>query len=817
MSEKLCKILSLAVVVPLVALADRTVEDFNDGWAFSKDGKVWRAVDVPHDWAIAGPFDPKGDSDTGKLPWKGVGYYRKQIVLDAVPKGRRVFLDFDGIMCDGTVYVNGQPCGRRAYGYLGLRADATPYLFAGTNVIDVKADTTKLASRWYPGAGLYRRVRRIETDDLYLDDRDLAVTTPEVSAGRAVLRVQGRVTSRRLEDVSAEVAVTLRAPDGRPVAAGTASVHVAKCGQGDFDLPFTVANPQLWELRPGAALYTVEVAVSGAGAQDRIAVRTGFRSFRFDPERGFFLNGRRVQLKGVCLHADLGILGMAYNRSAMRRQLLIMRDMGANALRTAHNPPSPETLELCDELGLFVWNECFDKWNATCGRGDEPLEEFVAATLRDFVRRDRNHPCVFVWSIGNEIPPGGGFAPGQETWRMPHTLGTTAERCTRFREAVRSDDMTRPVGIGSCFPKAAPRGDYANLDISGWNYKAMYETMHRVSPKQPLLYSESASAFSSYGFYADTLPTGKTDYAAAALEVDSYDRNAAPWSDIPDREFEYMARDRFVGGEFVWTGIDYLGEPSPYAGKKVLDSAIALAPEKRARSSYFGVCDLLGFPKDRTYLYRSYWNEEAFTLHIVPDHWTFPERAGRTLPVYVYTSADEAELFVNGVSQGRRRKNAKATLGDGYYAGMARYRLMWEAVAWQAGEIKAVAYGRNGERLGEETLRTAGAARAVVLTPESDTLPADRRELVFVKVTLADGNGTPVPRDNRRIGFRVEGPGEIVAVGNSDPHGCDSFKEVASHPLCNGRAGLAIRRLGPGEVTLAATADGLDPAQVRFR
>ena len=796
------------------ACAARVTVDFNDGWEFSRDKVEWRAVDVPHDWAIEGPFDPEGDVHTGKLPWKGVGYYRKRIVLDAAPNGRRVFLDFDGVMCDGTAYVNDQPCGRQMYGYLGFRADATPYLYKGTNTIIVKADTTKLASRWYPGAGMYRRVRMIETDDLYLDERDIAITTPDVSSDRATVRVKGAMTSRMGTDATATVTVTVKKPSGEIAAAKSVKVEAPLCGKGAFDIILTVDRPVLWEMVCPAALYTTEVSVRSGGKEDEISFRTGFRSFRFDAKEGFFLNGRHVQLKGVCLHADLGILGMAYNRSAMRRQLAIMRDMGVNAFRTSHNPPSPETLELCDEMGIFVWDECFDKWNATCGRGDEPLEEFVDARLAEFVRRDRNHPCVFVWSIGNEIPNGGGFAPGQEIWNMPSTIGTTAERCARFRNTVLAEDATRPVGIGSCFPQAATEGHYASLDITGWNYRQLYDEMHRLYPEKPLIYSESASAFSDYGYYAPTPPTNKTDYAVADLSVDSYDHNAAAWSDIPDLEFERMERDRFVAGEFVWTGIDYLGEPSPYASEKVC--GMTLPKRDLARSAYFGICDLLCFPKDRTFLYRAYWNKDAFTLHIVPDHWTFPEREGQTMPIYVYTSADEAELFVNGKSLGRRCKNPAATMANGYYAGMPRYRLIWNDVTYRPGEIKAVAYGSDGKVLGEETLRTAGAAASVVLAPESDTLPNDGETLVFVKVTLADANGTPIPHDNRRISFSVEGPGRIVSVGNSNPRGHDSFKETSSHPLHNWRAGLAIRRTGVGEIKLTASADGLTSATKHF-
>ena len=807
-----------AVLAAVQALARETA-DFCDGWEFSRDRETWRAVDVPHDWAVEGPFEPEGDPDTGKLPWKGVGWYRKNIVLDSAPKDRRVFLDFDGVMCDGTVYVNGQPCARQLYGYLGMRADATPYLFAGTNTVLVKADTTKLFSRWYPGAGMYRRVRKIETGSVYLEDGDLAVIplVPKKSDGRTwQVRVSGSVASRRLADTHVLVSVALKSPTGETVASGGAGTHVAMCGKGDFTVNLSVRDPELWDMKPGAALYTAVVSAAAADGKDKdsVSVRTGFRTFHFDAESGFYLNGRHVQLKGSGLHSDLGILGMAFNRSAMRRELDALVDMGVNALRTSHNPPSPELLDMCDEMGIFVWDECFDKWNDTCGRGDAPLEEFVAGKLAEFVRRDRNHPCVFVWSIGNEISPGRACPPGQEHWGSSPAVGTSAERCARFREVVRSLDLGRPVGIGSCFPDAATKGDYAPLDLTGWNYGERYANMRKRYPGKPLVYSESASALSDWGHYAAATPKHKTDYDAAAFSVDSYDRNAAPWSDIPDHEFERMERDRFIAGEFVWTGVDYLGEPTPFARNPV--NGRNIARRDLARSSYFGVYDLLCLPKDRVWLYRSYWRDDVFTLHIVPDHWNFPEKAGQSVPVYVYTSADEAELFLNGVSLGRRRKDPKATFKTGYYDVMPRYRLIWDAVAYEPGELKAVAYGADGAALGEETVRTALDAAAVVLRAESSQLPDDGREFVFVEVSLADANGVRVPRDNRRVSFSVEGPARIVSVGNSNPRGLDSFKEVSSHPLYNGRAGLYISRTGAGAVKLTASAEGLASAAVRF-
>ena len=780
----------------------RTVESFNGGWSFAKDGgKDFVPVEVPHDWAIAGPFDPNGSGRTGKLPWQGTGVYRKTLVLKEKPAGR-IFFDFDGVMARATLFVNGQPCGQGEYGYLGFRADATPYLMAGKNEIELRCDTRALFSRWYPGGGLYRNVRMVTTGDVYLEDDDLKIVTEDVLSDKAKLTVTGSISSRRAKDAKLDVTVTLKDADGRPVISDDERTDVVAFGEGEFDMSLEVAKPKLWTMKPGAYLYTVEVAITGEGVNDRLVRRIGFRDFRFDAKEGFVLNGERVQLNGVDLHSDLGPLGMAFDKDAMRRQLETMVDMGANALRTSHNPPAPEVLDLCDELGIFVWDECFDKWNATCARGDVPLEEFVPRQLEKLVRRDRNHPCVFAWSIGNEISPGKATPPGQEHWAGAVSLGTSLERCSRFRRVILALDTTRAVTIGSCFPEAGERGDYDLLDLTGWNYRGMYDKMKARCPDKPLVYSESASALSEYGYYAPTLPTNKTNFAKRVWRVDSYDYNAAAWSDIPDREFLRMERDRFCGGEFVWTGLDYLGEPTPYCYDK--------QAKNDSRSSYFGICDLCVLPKDRFYLYRSHWNKDAFTLHIVPDHWNFPEKAGKTMPVFVYTSADEAELFVNGQSMGRRRKDKSAGSLDDYYSILPRYRLMWMEVPYAAGEVKAVAYGKDGQVLGEKTLRTAGAPARVVLTPEKRY-----GELCVVRVTLADKDGNFVPNDSRRVSFAAEGC-EIRAVGNSDPRGLDSFKDVKSHPLCFGRAAVYLRVKAGAKATLKASADGVAGASVEL-
>ena len=837
---------ALALVAAAACLASHAGREsclWHDGWEVASDdskskwmtandvGKhlAWKPVTLPHDFAIHGDWLADGGGD--KLPWRDrVGWYRRTFDLKSVDPAKSVFLDFDGVMAHATVYLNGQVVGGGDYGYLGFRCDLTPYLTAGRNVILVKADTRTMRSRWYPGAGIERRVRWSSVDKVRLAHESVFVTTPSVSAEKATVRVVGEVENALYADVTADVSVRLFDPRGKKVAEKAiprVAAAALKCGA--FATELEVAKPVLWELVDPAPLYTVEVAVvSGDGkvrCEDVERVRVGIRAFEFKVDDGFHLNGRRVQLNGVDLHTDMGILGMSFNRSVMRRQLKRMREMGANALRTSHNAQAPELLELCDEMGFFVWNECFDKWDGTCGRGDQNLEAFVERHLKAWTRRDRNHPSVFAWSIGNEI-----HSRANDPQRFAN--GTTYERCARFRAAVREFDTTRLVGIGSCFSgDVVASGDYDCLDITGWNYGRQYQTYLRHQPTKPVLYTESASAVSCYGFYADSLPTNKAHYAVKERGVDSMDHNSAPWSDVPDKEFERMETDRYVGGEFVWTGIDYLGEPFPYM-HYYTPEIMKLPNRELARSAYFGICDLLAFPKDRFYLYRSHWNRDAFTLHVAPHHWNFKPGANR--PVYVYTSAETAELFLNGRSLGRRTKDRTIntldrgkTTTDGwsgqnggkdrndYYRILDRYRLRWLDVPYEPGELKAVAYGADGRALGEQVVRTAGEPVAVKLTPEADALPADGETYVFVRVNLVDAQGTEVPNRSDFIRFSLSGPGEILAVGNADPRQCERrFDQVDGHRLYYGQAGLVLRRL-PGQtgvVVLRAEADGVKAA-----
>ena len=812
---------------------DNTAQKTLDAAAADYDDSSWEQVRVPHDGAIKGPFDPsEGKGDTGMLPWRGVFWYRRTFTLPAERKDATVALEFDGAMASPEVYVNGHKAGDWDYGYMSFRVDATPFVnFGATNTVAVRCDTRNHKSRWYPGAGIYRDVRLVVQDPVRIAHESVVVTTPEVSRGRAIVQVEAIVTNAMAGSVHGSCNVrfraTLRGPDGKvagrrwfgpdegrfesepvPVYGGTAHA---------FHHCFVVEDPALWDV-DSPNLYTVEVAAAtddvnsfprgklhglldpAPAVLDAETVRFGIRDFEFTADDGLHLNGRRVPIQGVDLHSDFGPLGMAFNRSAARRQLEIMKEMGANALRTSHNPPAPQMLDLCDEMGILVWDECFDKWDGTSGRRqDQDLEDYVERNLRAFVRRDRNHPCVLVWSIGNEIPPADD----------KHPEGMTRARCAEFRASIRQFDTTRPVGIGNCYTNAIGRHILDDLDITGWNYREQYVPMKKAYPTKPVLYSESASALSSYGFYGLPPPANKTDYAADACEVSSYDHGAARWSDIADLEFARLDRDRYNAGEFVWTGIDYLGEPHPFW--------------QAARSSYFGICDLTGMPKDRYYLYRSRWNRDSETIHILP-HWNWAGHEGQHVPIFVYTSGDSAELFLNGKSRGLRIKGEKPKANaefpfttNIYYDVCTNYRLMWLDVPYEPGELKAVAY-RNGKNIGEAVVRTAGKTVALKLTPEKNELPLDGDSVVFVKVEAVDKDGITDPWATNRIDFAVEGPGELVAVGNGNAHEMMSFAGTA-YPLFYGRATAIVRRRAgtTGTVTLMARTAGLAPAKAVMR
>ena len=520
---------------------------------------------------------------------------------------------------------------------MSFRVDATPYIrFGQQNVIAVEVDTRRHQSRWYPGAGIYRKVTMTVTGAVHLGHWGTFVSTPAVSDGRATVRVQSSIENHQAAAQNLTVEVALFDPSGKQVVTGAKNGPAPANGIVTFDQQLLVPRPQRWDLAT-PNLYTAVVTVrNGDEVVDKENVTFGIRTFQFTANDGFYLNGKRVQLYGVDLHHDLGALGAAFNLRAMQRELEIMKDMGANAVRTSHNPPAPELLDLCDRMGIFVWDEAFDKWNATGDNVDGVAGVLPNAErhITSMVQRDRNHPSIFVWSVGNEI--GTSVDESRD--------GMSFGRLAAMREMVLKQDATRPVGIACHTPNTVSQAVYDPLDLTGWNYAHRYDRYREMYPDKPILYSESASAVSTRGFYAFPIPNSKSDYTAGTQYLTSYDLNAAGYSDIADAEFALMEKDRFVAGEFVWTGFDYLGEP---------------APSREARSSYFGIVDLAGIPKDRFYLYRSYWRPDANTIHILP-HWNWPDRVGKNVPVFVYTNGDSAELFLNGKSLGRRTKGVVA-------------------------------------------------------------------------------------------------------------------------------------------------------------
>lgn len=664
--SRFLSLLSASFFLALSLGATSRTELFNANWKFALgehpdayaetfDASEWEAVRLPHDWAISGPFDEAAHGSTGKLPWKGEGWYRKTFTLPAEDSDKKLYFDFDGVMAFPKIYINGILAGEWDYGYTGFRIDASDHVRWGeTNLIAVHADTGNWNSRWYPGAGIYRKVTMTVAEPVHFTKWGIGITTngDELTGekpDRADVTVS--VDNHRKGDVTVKLDIRVLDPAGNEVATILSELSVPQGETVESTEVVEVPDPLLWDIEH-PHLYTAVTTLSQDGeVLDREETSFGFRTFAFTADDGFHLNGRRVQMNGVNLHHDLGPLGAAFNTRAAERQLEIMQEMGVNTIRTSHNPSAPEVIELCDRMGILVWDEVFDKWGATAGRPDlePPLNEFGERHVRATVLRDRNSPSVVVWSTGNELTGD------------PADDGINPERVQMMADFVRQYDPSRPVAMGCHIPDLVDGENFASLDLAGWNYDRRYARYREIWPDKPIVYSESASTVSTRGYYEPDLPERPTD-RSPSLQVSSYDLNAADWSDIPDVEFALMEQDNYVAGELVWTGFDYLGEPTPF--------------DADARSSYFGIVDLVGFPKDRFFLYRSHWRPDATTVHILP-HWNWPDRVGEVVPVFVYTNGDAAELFLNGRSLGLRKKgavperaenlalNKKATIGSG--------------------------------------------------------------------------------------------------------------------------------------------------------
>lgn len=778
------------------------------------DDNVWRRLNLPHDWGIEGPFKQEYPGETGKLPWWGVAWYRKHFNIPVGDAGQRFVLEVDGAMSYATVWLNGQFVGGWPYGYASWQLDLTPYVkVGGENVLAIRLDNPKDSSRWYPGGGIYRNVWLTKTALVRVGQWGVRITTPEVSKETALIQVETKVESQ-WDATGVKVSTELFELKADGSRAGSASARLLideiKVSAGKTELAtarFKLPKPRLWSVaRPNryAAVTTIE---HGGKVIDRVETPFGIRTIEFTSDNGFLLNGARLPIQGVCNHHDLGALGAAFNVRAAERQLEILKEMGCNAIRTSHNPPAPELLDLCDRMGFVVMDEAFDCWKSRKKPNDYHLlfPGWHEKDLRAQVRRDRNHPSVVMWSIGNEI--------GEQGSPAGHEIAAELARI------VRDEDSTRPVTAGCNNTRAGYNGFQKTVDVFGYNYKPQeYGKFRATNSAIPLYASETASTISSRGEYFFPVSNDKSK-GMADFQMSSYDLYAPPWATTPDAEFRGQDQNPFTAGEFVWTGWDYLGEPTPYnsdlsnlnnysnpedkarAQKELAEMGKIRTP---SRSSYFGIVDLAGFKKDRFYIYQAHWRPELPMAHILP-HWNWRGREDEVTPVHVYTSGDEAELFLNGKSLGRKKKEP------------LQYRLRWDEVKYTPGQLKVVAY-KHGRKWATDVVKTTGPAAKLTLAPDRATIAADGKDLSFITVTVADKNGQLVPRSKNQINFEIEGPGEIVATDNGDPTSFESFQS-SERKAFNGMALVIVRAKAgeTGKIKLAASADGLSGSSVVVR
>lgn len=807
-------LLALCCVCSLISNARETML-FNEDWKFARFGLMpdgsekaeptnleapafndmeWRSLNVPHDWGIEGPFRADLPNQTGKLPWAGIGWYRKSFDSPQSDSGKRIFIDFDGAMSGTTVYLNGEYVGEWPYGYASFRLELTEHLKVGQkNLLAVRLNNKPNSSRWYPGGGIYRNVHLVKTAPTHVAHWGVFVTTPMVSADQATIKIEtaldGDLTGASIHHEITE----------------ESSEKVLASGSGKTAMIF-LDSPQLWGLE-NSHLYTVHTSVRIDGKEvDRTTTNFGVRTIEYTAE-GFFLNGTKTRMNGVCMHHDLGPLGAAINVRAMERQIEILKEFGVNAIRTAHNSSAPEFLDLCDRMGILVQVEAFDVWAMKKVDNDYStiFHEWHERDLRAMVRRDRNHPSVVMWSTGNEM--------------IELRESSGAALSIQLADIIRSEDRTRPTTFGNSRPEAASNGFEKTADVFGFNYKPhMYKEFREANPNTPLYGSETASTVSSRGEYFFPVSDNKFIGNGGYFQVSSYDLTAPNWASRPDIEFEGQDKNPWVFGEFVWTGFDYIGEPTPYNKDKTnllnfTDPAErarmkkeleALGGEIPPRSSYFGIVDLCGFKKDRFYIYQARWRPDFPMAHILP-HWNWPERIGEVTPVHVYTSGDEAELFLNGTSLGRKTK------------GEFEYRIRWNDVVYEPGELVVVSY-KDGKEWAKESVKTTGDAHGLALTADRTLIAADGQDLSFITVDVVDQAGQVVPRTHNSVSFSITGPAEIIATGNGDPTNHESF-QASSRKVFNGKALVIVRSIAgkKGKVTVTAESDGLIKTSTTIR
>jgi beta-galactosidase len=773
----------------------RSIADFDKGWHFhlgdvsgaekpdTKDA-AWRTLDLPHDWSIEGAFskDNPASPDGGALPG-GIGWYRKSFTVPVSSKGKEVYIDFDGVYQKSTVWINGHELGFRPNGYISFRYDLTPYLkFGGQNIIAVKVDNSvQPNSRWYSGSGIYRNVWLVTTNKVAIDHWGTYVTTPEVSEESALIHLQTHIKNISGNPAKVTLATTVYNAAGKPVITlNTAETDVNTSNYVTQEI--TLTKPELWSVDHPYLYKVVTKVMSGKAVIDEYTTPLGIRYFNFDADKGFSLNGKPMKILGVCDHHDLGSLGAAVNYRALERQLQMLKAMGCNGIRTSHNPPAPELLELCDKMGFIVMDEAFDCWEVRKAKYDYHLffKEWHKRDLEDQILRDRNHPSVMIWSIGNEIPQQG---------------DTSALRIApELAGIVHSLDKTRPITTANDRPDTTNKIIKSGaIDLIGYNYHEFdYAKFHDRYPGKKFIATETTSGLETRGHYdmpSDSIrvwpprwdkpfTTGNADHTVSA-----YDNVRPAWGSTHEATWKVMKKYDFLSGMFIWTGWDYLGEPTPYSWP--------------SRSSYFGIIDLAGFPKDIYYMYQSEWTDKP-VLHIFP-HWNWTP--GKTVDVWAfYNHADEVELFLNGKSLGVKKKE-----GDDLH-------IMWR-VKYEPGTLKAVSR-KDGKVVLTREIHTAGKPVKIELVADRKNIKADGKDLSFITVKILDKDGNVVPDADNLVNFKINGNAFIAGVDNGLETDHDPFKADYRHAF-NGLA-LAIvqSKDKPGSVTFTASSKGLQGATV---
>ncbi|WP_024993677.1 beta-galactosidase GalB [Phocaeicola paurosaccharolyticus] len=805
----------------------RTEQTLEKGWKFTRQDKTefsspdyndvkWQSVTIPHDWAIYGPFSINNDKQevaitqdgqkdamehagrTGGLPFVGTGWYRLTFDVPNYTSGDKVELLFDGAMSHAKVYVNGSEAGYWPYGYNSFVIDATAFIKGSKgNKLAVRLENEPESSRWYPGAGLYRNVHLIVTEDSHVPVWGTQLITDKVDENIARVNLKtiwNAAKGSNLDDFT--IKTEIKDAQGKVVA--SSSDKLSRFDQSLFEQTFAVAKPNLWSPE-SPYLYTANSTIyQGEKVKDTYTTRFGIRTIEIIPNKGFFLNGKMVKFKGVCNHHDLGPLGAAVNKAAIRRQIKIMKDMGVNAIRTSHNMPAPEFVEACDEMGMMVMAESFDEWkSAKCENGyHKVFDEWAEKDIVNLVHHYRNNPSIVMWCIGNEVPDQRNQANGPKLARM-------------LQDICHREDPTRPVTQGMDAPDAVVNNNIAaTMDVAGFNYRPFkYAENYKKLPQQIIMGSETASTVSSRGVYK--FPVKRESMKKYDdNQSSSYDVEHCGWSNLPEDDWIWHEDNPWAIGEFVWTGFDYLGEPTPYY------------TDWPSHSSLFGIVDLAGLPKDRFYLYRSHWNKESETLHILP-HWTWPGREGEVTPVFVYTNYPSAELFINGKSQGKRTKDLSVTYENSMDSTSTanlkrqqRYRLMWMDTKYEPGTVKVVAYNEKGEAVAEKEIRTASKPDHIELVADRTVIDADGKDLSFITVKVVDKDGNLCPDAQNLIKFDVKGKGTYRAGANGNSISLELF-HMPQMKVFNGMMTAIVQSSEEaGNITLKATAKGLKPAVI---